>query len=125
MTTAEIREKLHDLIDTADDKHVKAVYSIFKDEMAEKYDPWEDEEFVIEMDQRVKDVESGKTKGVSWEEVKRKARLRLATKHKEVGHQADKNKKMDLMKQAASDPLFLADKKEINDDFQAVNTENI
>ena len=117
MTTEAIREKLHDLIDTADDKHVKAVYSIFKDEMAEKYDPWEDEEFVIEMDQRVKDVESGKTKGVSWEEVKRKARLRLASKNEGIDHEANKNKKVDLMKQASSDPLFLEDMKEINNDF--------
>ncbi len=125
MTTAAIREKLHDLIDTADDKHVKAVYSIFEDEMAEKYDPWEDEEFVKEMDQRIKDFESGKDKGVSWEEVKRKARQQLAAPYREVDLRAGKNKKMELMKQASSDPLFLADMKEINDDFQAIDTENI
>jgi len=76
MTTAVIREKLHNLINTADDKQVKAVYSIFEDQMAVEYDPWEDESFVKEMDQRVKDIESGKDKGVSWDEVKLKARLR-------------------------------------------------
>jgi hypothetical protein len=80
MTTAAIREKLHGFINTADDEHVKAVYSIFEDEIAEKCDPWEDEAFVKEMDQRIKDFESGKDKGVSWEEVKLKARLRRQPK---------------------------------------------
>lgn len=80
MTTATIREKLHGLIDTADDEQVKAVYSIFEDQIAEKYDPWEDEAFVKEMDQRVTDFETGKDKGVSWEEVKLKARLRRQPK---------------------------------------------
>ena len=125
MTTAAIREKLHYLIDTADDKHVKAVYSIFKDEIAEKHDPWEDEAFVKEMTQRITDFESGKTKGVTWEEVKQKARLRLAAQDKQVDYHVDNTEKMELMKQAASDPLFLADMKEINDDFKAVDAENI
>ncbi|MFI5159550.1 MAG: addiction module protein [Sphingobacteriales bacterium] len=80
MTTAAIREKLHSFINTADDKQVKAVYSIFEDQMGEKYDHWADEEFVAEMDRRIKDFESGKDKGVSWEEVKLKARLRRNAK---------------------------------------------
>jgi hypothetical protein len=80
MTTAAIREKLHDLIDTADDKHVKAVYSIFEDQMAEKYDPWDDEDFVKEMDKRIKDFESGKVKGIPWDEVKLKAENLLKAK---------------------------------------------
>jgi putative addiction module component (TIGR02574 family) len=71
---------LHDLIDTADDKHVKAVYSIFEDETAEKDNPWEDETFVNEIDQRIKDFESGKVKGIPWEEVKLKAENRLKAK---------------------------------------------
>ena len=80
MTITAIREKLHDFINTADDKHVKAVYSIFEDQMAEKYDPWEDDAFVREMDQRTEDFESGRDKGVSWEEVKLKARSRRQPK---------------------------------------------
>jgi hypothetical protein len=53
MTTAGIREKLHNFINTADDKQVKAVYSIFEDQIGEKYDHWADEEFLAEMDRRV------------------------------------------------------------------------
>jgi len=39
--------------------------------------------------------------------------------------EADKRRKIELMKQAASDPMFLADMKEINDDFGVVDSENI
>jgi len=80
MTTTVIREKLHDLINTADDEHVKAVYSIFEDQLGEKYDHWDDENFVKEIEKRIDDFESGKVKGTLWEEVRRKARERLAAK---------------------------------------------
>jgi len=36
-----------------------------------------------------------------------------------------KAKKIELMKQASNDPLFLADIKEISEDFSAVDFENI
>ena len=81
MTTAVIREKLHDLIDTADDEQVKAVYSIFEDQIAEKYDHWEDEEFLADLKSRIDDYESGADKGMSWEEVKLKARSEFKAKH--------------------------------------------
>jgi len=75
MTTAVIRKKLHGFIETADDKQVEAVYSIFEDQIAEKYDAWEDEEFLEELKDRLDDIENGKDDGLSWEEVKIKARL--------------------------------------------------
>jgi putative addiction module component (TIGR02574 family) len=81
MTTTAIREKLHDLINTADDEHVKAVYSIFEDQIGEKYDHWDDENFVKEIEKRIDDFESGKVKGIPWEEVKQKAANRLKVKH--------------------------------------------
>jgi len=105
MTISAIKEKLHSFIDTAKEKQLAELYLFIADKFAEKYDWWEDEDFIAEIDRRIKDFESGKTKGVSWEEVKLKARLRLA---------ADKDRKMDLMKQAGSDPLFLADMKELD-----------
>ncbi|BAU55455.1 addiction module protein [Mucilaginibacter gotjawali] len=82
MTTATIREKLHGLIDTADDKQVKAVYSIFEDQIAEKYDPWEDEDFLRELKSRLDDIENGNDEGLSWDEVKMKARAEFKAKHK-------------------------------------------
>lgn len=118
MKIASIKEKLHNFVDTADEKQLADLYLFIENEFAEKYDWWEDKALVAEMDQRVKDFESGKTKGISWEEVKSKARLRLTEQQDGIENQTDKNKKMDLIKQAVSDPLFLADMKEIDDDFR-------
>jgi len=80
MTTATIRKKLHDFINTADDKHVKAVYSIVEKEVARELSD---------------------------------------------DNASSKNNKIKLMKQASSDPLFLADLKEINEDFTAIDNEGI
>ena len=80
MTIATKREKLHDFINTADDKKVDAIYTLVEDEIDAKYDHWEDEEFVKEMDQRIKDFESGEEKGIPWEEVKQKVQDRLKAK---------------------------------------------
>ena len=102
MTIAAKREKLHDYID--DDKRIEAIFSMVEDAIGEKYDHWEDEEFVAEMKSRIDDYENGIDKGLSWEQVKFNAGKTY-------------QEKTALMKQAASDPLFLADMKEINDDF--------
>lgn len=71
---------MHNLIDTADDKKVEAIYTMVKVEIAE---------------------ESGANSSLS------------------------KKKKIDFMKQASSDPLFLTDLSEIRDDFDFVDNENI
>ncbi|WEA03445.1 addiction module protein [Mucilaginibacter sp. SJ] len=42
----------------------------------EPQDHWDDEDFVNEMQWRVDDYESGKEKGIPWEEVKVKMRCR-------------------------------------------------
>jgi hypothetical protein len=81
MTTAAIREKLHNMVETADDQQVKAVYSIFEDQIGERYNHWEDEEFLTEIKSRIDDYESGVDKGLSWEEVKLKARNEFKSKH--------------------------------------------
>ena len=53
---------------------VLTVVKTFAEEKEQKYSPWEDESFVAEMDQRIADLESGKVKGHTWEEVKKNAR---------------------------------------------------
>jgi putative addiction module component (TIGR02574 family) len=80
MKTAVIRKKLHEFVDSANDQQITALYLIFEDEIAEKCDPWEDAVFFKELESRINDIESGKTKGIPWEEVRRKARERLASK---------------------------------------------
>jgi len=81
MDTATIREKLHSFIDTATDEKVVELLSLVENERDEKYNHWEDEEFVAEMQSRIDDYESGVDKGLSWEEVKTKARNEFKAKH--------------------------------------------
>lgn len=80
MTTAALREKLHDFINTADDKKVETIYSIFEDQIAEKYNHWEDEDFLKEIKSRLDEFESGKVKGIPWEEVRLKARNKFKSR---------------------------------------------
>lgn len=40
----------------------------------EEYDRWQDKDFVAEMDRRSKELESGKVKGLTWQEVEEKVR---------------------------------------------------
>ncbi len=44
-------------------------------------DIWEDEDFVKEMDRRIKEMESGTVKTYTWEEVKEMTRKSLAEVH--------------------------------------------
>ena len=74
MTTATIREKLHDYINNADDKKIKALYTVLDGDIEKTYTWWEDEEFVKELDRRCAALDSGEDKGYSWEEVKKNAR---------------------------------------------------
>ncbi|HEY8782078.1 MAG TPA: hypothetical protein VIM16_10710 [Mucilaginibacter sp.] len=70
MTTTAIREKLYQYIRVADDKKVKAIYTLLEDQIVPKYDWSEDEEFVAELDERMRRWEEGIDKGVSMDEVK-------------------------------------------------------
>jgi len=70
MTTKAIRQKLYDYIRVAEDKKVKAIYTMLAGEIEEDYDHWNDKVFVAELDKRSADFKSGKVKGVAWEEAK-------------------------------------------------------
>ena len=70
MTTAAIRERLYDYIRVADDKKVKAIYILLEDQIVPKYEWSEDEEFVAELDERVRRYEAGIDPAFSIEEAK-------------------------------------------------------
>ena len=55
----------------ADDKKVKAIYTIIESEINEMNPWWNDERFIAELDKRSSDLKSGKDKGVAWEELKK------------------------------------------------------
>ncbi len=69
MNTAEIRQKLFDYIRVADDKTVKAFYTIIEKEIKQEADMWTDE-FLDSLNKRTLEFDSGKIKGLEWEEVK-------------------------------------------------------
>ena len=82
MKKKKINEKLHEFIDNAKGKQLKNILSMVEEqseiyEVKKKYDHWDDPEFVKEMDRRMEDLETGKDKGVSWEEVQKEVRNML------------------------------------------------
>jgi len=79
MKSFELKQKLHHYIDTAQEKKLKAIYVMVEEEI-ETYNHWEDAAFVKEMNRRVKDFETGKTKGYTWDEVKKRAAKLINTK---------------------------------------------
>jgi len=71
MNTSTIRQKLYEYIRVADDKKVKAIYTIIESEVNELYEWWNDKDLMAELDRRSADLKHGKDKGHSWEEVKK------------------------------------------------------
>ena len=69
MTTTAIRQKLVDYMKIADDKKVKAIYTMVEDEISTSENDW-DEDFIKELERRSKSFANGKTKTYSWEETK-------------------------------------------------------
>ena len=58
MTTSSIRERLYHFIETAEEKRVQAIYTIFEDEINQ--DTWEyTDEFKAELDSRFEYYKSG------------------------------------------------------------------
>ena len=68
MSSAQIRQRLYEYIRFADEKKVKAIYTMLEEEIKEKHEVWT-EAFLTEMKFRAKEMESGKLKGKSRKEV--------------------------------------------------------
>ena len=69
MTTAAIRARLYDYIRVADDKKIKAIYALLEEQLVPAVDWSEDEEFVAELDERVRRYEAGIDRGYTWDEL--------------------------------------------------------
>lgn len=67
-----IRERLHGYINEADDQQIKAIYELFEDQLSPDVDWSEDEEFVAELNERVRRWEEGIDRGIPIDEVKAK-----------------------------------------------------
>ena len=68
MKTQELKEKLHNYIETAEDKKLKAIYTMVEEEIEETNNYWEDEKFVSEFECREKEYLNGNAKTYSLEE---------------------------------------------------------
>ena len=68
MTIATIRKRLVDYIKVADDKKIEAIYTLLEDQIVPEGHWSEDEEFVAELQERVKRYEAGIDPGLSIEE---------------------------------------------------------
>jgi beta-phosphoglucomutase-like phosphatase (HAD superfamily) len=62
MKTAELKKKLHNYIDAAQEKKLKAIYTMIEEELDEINDFWEDDGFVAELERREKEYLDGKAK---------------------------------------------------------------
>lgn len=71
MDTATIRQKLYEYIRKADDKKVKAIYTIVENDIDQVNEWWQDDKLMAEIEQRAADLKSGKDKGISWEDLKK------------------------------------------------------
>jgi len=71
MTTSAIKQKLYEYIRVADDKKIKAIYTLIEADVNEVYEWWNDKNLIAELDQRSANLKSGKDKGHSWESVKK------------------------------------------------------
>jgi len=74
MTTTAIRQKLHQYIETAQDKKVKAIFAMVEEEIAEASDHWKDEKFVAELERREAAYRNGTAKTFTIEQAVKKAR---------------------------------------------------
>jgi len=70
MATATFRDRLYDYIRYADDKKVKAIYTMVEHEINQKADPWKDADFINELDQRLAAYEAGEIGASLWADVK-------------------------------------------------------
>ena len=81
MTTTVIRKKLADYLKVADDKKVKAIYTMVQDEISTGENDW-DENFIRELQSRSRSFKNGTAKTYSWEETKRAAIKKIKSKRK-------------------------------------------
>lgn len=77
MDTIDLRQKLHHYIETAQDKKVKAIFTMVEDEIEETYNYWKDESFVSELKRRQKAYIEGSSKTYSLEQTVARAKSAL------------------------------------------------
>ena len=79
MTTAARKQQLHQYIDIADEVKIEAIFEYIANNIEptgqKPYDKWDDPDFVSMIERRTRALEDGTDKGLTWDEVKQRARL--------------------------------------------------
>jgi hypothetical protein len=81
MTTLAIRQQLHNYLEVADDKKIKAFYTMMEAEIKDSAVEYT-EQFKAELDKRYSDYKSGKTKMITATESKKRIQKILRAKSK-------------------------------------------
>ena len=81
MTTTTIREKLVDYLQVADEKKLKAIYTMVEDDINTAANEWDDD-FIKELKRRSKGFINGTVKTYTWEETKQAAINKIKSKKK-------------------------------------------
>lgn len=68
MKSADLREKLHRYIDTADEKKLKAIFTMVQEEIEETQDHWSDATFMNELKEQEVEYLKGTMKTYSVDE---------------------------------------------------------
>lgn len=71
MNTETIRERLYDYIRVADDKKIKAIYTILEDTISEKVEWWENNHILGEFQKRYDAWNTGKEKGYTMSDIEK------------------------------------------------------
>lgn len=71
MGVSNVREKLYDYIRVADDKKLRAIYTMLEEDIDRKREWWKDNETLKDLDSRVDAWKSGKEKAVGLDAVRK------------------------------------------------------
>lgn len=82
MRTTQIRQQLHDYIDAAEDKKLKAIYTLLESDIAEEYQFSPQQK--AELDKRYNSMLNGVGKSYTWEETVAIAEQALAERKANV-----------------------------------------
>jgi hypothetical protein len=85
MAAATIEKQINDYLVQLTPKQKKAVLTVaktFAEEQTEESNIWNDKDFIAEIERRTAELETGKIKGLSWNEVKQNARKAATKKSK-------------------------------------------